>query len=141
MKNTAPFIGVGVIIVNKNGEILIGKRNGKFAPKYSIPGGTFENGETFEQTAIREIQEETNLTLTNPKVIAVTNNLETYHETGQHSISIILLATKFSGKLTIMEPEKCEEWFWCDPKHLPEPHFDASKMGVECFLKKKFYIQ
>lgn len=139
MDTTRPAIGIGVIIENSDGKILIGKRIGKFAPKYSITGGWFETGETFEQTAIREVKEETNLTIKNPKVIAVTNNMETYNETGKHTISIILYTKQFRGKLKVMEPEKCESWQWVDPTNLPEPHFDASRFGVQCYLEKKFY--
>jgi 8-oxo-dGTP diphosphatase len=135
-----PRIGLGVIIKNEKGQILVGKRKGSHAAKYSIPGGKLDLGETFEQAAIREIKEETNLTIRNPRVIAVTNNLETFREDGVHFISIILFADSFTGELTIMEPNKCEAWLWVDPKHLPKPHFDASKQGVQCFLQKKFYI-
>ena len=49
-----PKVGLGVIIVNKDGNILIGKRKGSHAQKYSIPGGHLEIGETFEQGTIRE---------------------------------------------------------------------------------------
>ncbi|MGI8419248.1 MAG: nucleotide triphosphate diphosphatase NUDT15 [Candidatus Levyibacteriota bacterium] len=139
MNDKKPIIGVGVIIENAQGKILIAKRKKK-VPKYSITGGAVEVGETFEQAAIREVKEETNLTITNPQVIAVTNNLETYQETGWHTVSIILLAKEFSGTLQVMEPEKSEKWFWCDPKILQEPHFDASRLGVQCYLEKKFYI-
>jgi len=133
------IVGLGVIIVNKEGNILIGKRKG-FVPKFALPGGHLDAGETFEQGGIREIKEETNLNIVNPKVIAITNNLETFKETGKHYISIILLATEYSGELKITEPEKCEEWIWCDPNDLPEPLYDASRMGVELYLKNKFYI-
>lgn len=139
MEYKSVAVGIGVVIINKNKEILIGKRLGKYVPKYSIPGGMFEIGETFEEAAIREIKEETNLTIQNPQVIGVTNNLETYAETGKHAISIILLAKQYTGELTVTEPKKCERWFWCDPKKLPEPHFDASKKGVEGYLEKNFY--
>lgn len=136
-----PVVGVGVILVNKEGKILVGKRKVKPSPKYSIFGGGLELGESFEQNAIREAKEETNLDIQNPKVIAITNNLETFTEEGLHSISIILVATEFSGELTVMEPDKCERWLWCDPKNLPQPHYDASRMAVDCYLKKKFYIE
>ncbi len=96
-------------------------------------------GETFENTAIREIKEETNLDIINPKVIAVTNNLETFIEEGKHYISIVLLVQNYSGELKNMEPEKCEDWEWIDPRNLPLPHFDASRLGVECYLKSSFY--
>lgn len=141
MKNTNkhPRVGLGIIIVNKDGKILIGKRKGSHAPYYSIPGGHLEKGETFEEGAIREVKEETDLTIENPEVIAVTNNLETYKNEGLHYISIIFSVRKFSGKLKNMEPGKCEKWMWSDPCKLPMPHFDASKRGVECYLNKIFY--
>ncbi len=96
-------------------------------------------GETFEAGTIREIKEETNLDIKDPKVIAVTNNLETYREEGKHYISIVLLANTFSDELKLMEPDKCEEWMLVDPKNLPMPHFDASRLGVECYLRHSFY--
>lgn len=42
-----PRIGIGVIILNKDGKILVGKRKGSHAQFYSIPGGHLEVGETF----------------------------------------------------------------------------------------------
>jgi len=134
-----PTVGLGIIIVNEEGNILVGKRKGSLAPKYSIPGGNLEIGESFEGGAIREVKEETNLDITEIKVIAVTNNLETYKEEGKHHISIVLLATKYSGELKNTEPQKIESWNWVDPKKLPEPHFDASHLGVQCYLKDSFY--
>jgi 8-oxo-dGTP diphosphatase len=134
-----PRIGVGVIIVNKDGQVLVGKRKGSFAQKWAFPGGNIEMGDTFEATAIREIKEETNLDIVDPKVFAVTNNLETYREEGKHYISIALIATKYSGELKNMEPEKCEELKWVSPNELPQPFFDASRLQVECYLKGSFY--
>lgn len=134
------LVGLGIIITNDQGQVLIGKRKG-FVEKYSIPGGNLEPGETFEAGAIREIKEETNLDIQNPTVIGLTNNLETYKETGKPYISVVLLVNKFSGELKLMEPEKCEAWLWCDPKDLPQPHFDASRIGIDLYLKGKFYLQ
>lgn len=134
-----PRVGLGVILVNHDGKVLIGKRKNSHAPYYSIPGGHLEPGETFEDGAIREIKEETDLDIKNPRVVAVTNNLETYNKEGLHYVSIALLAQDFSGELKIMEPEKCDEWLWVDPKNLPTPHFDASRMAITCYLEKTFY--
>jgi len=134
-----PRVGLGIIIIDTEGKILVGKRKNSLAPYYSIPGGNLELGETFEAGAIREVKEETDLDINNPQVIAITNNLETYRQEGLHYISIILLAQDFSGSLKNLEPEKCEEWLWVDPKDLPQPHFDASRMGVTCYLENKFY--
>jgi mutator protein MutT len=140
MKKTVN-VGLGAIIVNAEGKILIGKRKGSHAPYYSIPGGKLDQGETFEAGIIREIKEETNLAIFEPKVIALTNNLETYENDGIHFISVVMLVKKFSGDLKIMEPEKCEAWLWVDPHNLPQPHFDASRMSVACYLNNTFYQQ
>jgi 8-oxo-dGTP diphosphatase len=97
-----PRVGLGIIIVNDKGEILVGKRKGGHAQKYSIPGGHLDLGETFEAGAIREVKEETNLDIERPKVIAVSNNLETFRSEGKHYISVFLLAESFSGDLKLV---------------------------------------
>jgi mutator protein MutT len=129
-----PRVGVGVIIPDADGRILIMQRTGSLAPKFSIPGGKLDLGETFEQAAIREVQEELGILVAEPRVIAVTNNLETHAEEGVHYISVILLAAGFSGTPRILEPHKCLAIDWHDPRRLPEPHFDASRLGVQCWL-------
>lgn len=137
---TQPVVGIGILLLNTEGKILVGRRKTNPAPKYSIFGGALEMGETFEEAAIREAKEETNLDIKNPKVYAITNNIDTFKEEGKHSISVMLVATEYTGELKLMEPDKCESWNWVDPKELPEPHYDASRMAVECYLKSKFYL-
>lgn len=135
-----PRVGIGVIVTNKNGEVLVGKRKGSHAPYYSIPGGHLELGETFEETAMREIKEETNLDITNPKVVAIVNGLNTYKNEGLRFVSVVMLVRKYRGKVKLMEPKKCEEWLWADPESLPNPHYEASERGVRCYLQGQFYI-
>ena len=135
-----PNVGIGIIIQNANGEILVGKRKGSHAPFYSIPGGHLEMGETFEEGIKKEVLEETGLTIENPVVIAVTNNLRTFKSAGIHHVSVNMFTDTFEGIPQAMEPEKCEKWIWVNPEKLPQPHFDASEFAVECFLKKQFYI-
>ncbi len=135
-----PKVGIGVIIVRNNGEILVGKRTGSHAPYWSIPGGHLELGESFEQAAIREIEEETGLTIGNPKVIAVTNNLKTYAEENKHYVSVCLQADHQGDEVINKEPDKCECWQWVKPTDLPQPHFDASEQSVACYLQKVCYL-
>lgn len=135
-----PGVGIGLIIENEAGEILIGKRVGSHAAKYSIFGGSIELGETFEAAAIREAQEELGITLVDPVVTAITNNLETYREDGIHFCSVILHTRNFIGQPRIMEPSKCAELGWYAPRQLPEPHFDASRFAIRCFLEDAFYL-
>jgi len=133
-ENKNVLVGLGVIILRKDGKVLIGKRNGEFVPEYSIPGGSLEAGETFEEGAIREVMEETGMVIKDPKIVGISNNLETYKKTGKHYISVNLLATDFSGEPQVMEKDKCAGYGWYDPEKVPEPHFEASKKGLESYF-------
>ncbi len=135
-----PKIGVGIIIQDSEGRILVGKRKGSHAPFYSIPGGHLELGESFETAAIKEVAEETGLTIRNPRVIGVTNNLRTYAQEGIHSVSVNLYTNEYEGRAEVKEKDKCEGWFWVNPREVPDPHFDASAFAIQCFLEKQFYI-
>ena len=140
MSDKRPGVGVGIIILNEQKEILIGKRKGGLSPAYSIPGGHLEAGETFEEAAKKEVFEETGLIIENPKVFCVTNNLRTYQKQGIHFISVSLIVTRFSGDVINKEPDKCESWNWYPIDQIPDPQFDASEFAINCFAKKKFYI-
>lgn len=139
MSSPYPRVGVGVILINEQGLVLLGKRKGGHAPYWSIPGGHLEIGESFEAAAIREVAEETGLQIREPQVVAVTNNLQTFCESGLHYISVTLLA-QADGEPQLREPEKCEGWIWCDPRELPEPHFDASRQSIACWLAGRCYL-
>ncbi len=58
-----PLSTVGGLIFAADGEILL-VRSKKWLGCYSLPGGKIELGETREQAFIREIKEETALTIT-----------------------------------------------------------------------------
>jgi len=135
-----PSVGLGVII-QRGERILLGQRKGWHEGSYSIPGGLLETGETFEEGAWREVQEETGLELIEPRVIALTNNLETFEQTGKHHISVILYTNQFRGEPLVREPDKCAGWGWYDPRRLPQPHFEASRRAVACLLRGIFYAR
>lgn len=50
--------GAGVVVVDKEGKILIGKDK---LGRYCTPGGHVDSGESFEEAALRELREETGL--------------------------------------------------------------------------------
>lgn len=73
---TQPLVGVGAIVVC-SGSILFEKRKNELGKgKWSIPGGLVELGEGAEQTAMREVGEETSLTVEKPELVDVVDNVE-----------------------------------------------------------------
>jgi 8-oxo-dGTP diphosphatase len=68
----SPIAGVGAVITNYAGQVVLVRR-GK-PPRegqWSIPGGRIEWGETIEEALLREIMEETGLTVQVERLIDV----------------------------------------------------------------------
>lgn len=93
-----PIVGVGAVVIC-NGKILLEKRKGEPGRgKWTIPGGLVELGESVEQTVIREVEEETNLKVEQPKLIDVVNNI-TVDENGKvkYHFAIVDYFVKLEG--------------------------------------------
>ena len=68
-----PKVGVGVLVVSGS-SVLLGKRRGSAgAGTWATPGGHLEFGESWAQCAVREVQEETGLTVTDVRLGMVLN--------------------------------------------------------------------
>lgn len=134
-------VGVGVLITNAQGQILLGKRSSQHAPYWSIFGGHVDPGESFEACAIREIKEEIGIDIETPTVFGISNNIETFQQEGKHTVSICM-HVEYNGEKApqIMEADKCESLLWISPTDpLPGPHFEASRNTIELWLNKRFY--
>ncbi len=114
-------VGVGVFVF-KEGKFLLLKRQGSHgAGTWSVPGGHLEFGESFGDTAHREVYEETNLKIKNVRFAAVTN--DHFIDESKHYVTVWLLAEWDKGKERIMESNKCTAKGWFNFSDLPEPLF------------------
>jgi len=106
-----PRVGIGVIIVNHDGKVLIGKRKGGHAPYYSIPGGQLDLGETFEAGAIREVKEETGIEAEIEKSLGFDEDFEPdKHGEITHYIFLVYKAKYISGELKPDDDIEKLEW-------------------------------
>ncbi|KAK7183094.1 hypothetical protein DPSP01_005961 [Paraphaeosphaeria sporulosa] len=107
-----PKIGVGVVIHDGAGNIVMGERAGSHgAGTMQCPGGHLEYGESFAECAKREVLEETGLEVGNVKFLVATNDV--FGE-GKHYVTVFVTCT-IVGENTVpqpMEPEKCARWDW-----------------------------
>lgn len=116
-----PRVGVGVF-VRHQGKILLGRRRGAHGEgTWALPGGHLEFKETLDACARREVAEETNLAVENVHVGALTNDI--FEDEDRHYVTIFMVCDYAGGDLTILEPEKCEEWRWCRWDEIPRPVF------------------
>lgn len=122
-----PKIGVGVMIQNKKGQILLGLRKGSFAAnQWAFPGGHLEFGETIFQCAQREVKEETGLSISKFKIISVSDDLSLLKSEKRQYLTIGIRAQYKGGKPIVCEPKKCFEWKWFSKNTIPKNIFGAS---------------
>ena len=116
-----PQVGVSVIVIKSN-KVLLGKRrNAHGHGTWAFPGGHLEFGEALETCAQREVLEETGLQLKNIRRVAFTNDI--FPVERKHYVTLYVVAEYDAGELSVMEPEKCEQWGWFDWDDLPQPLF------------------
>ena len=123
MTDANPKVRVGIgVFVFKDGKFLMQQRQGAHgAGSWSVPGGHLEFGESFEDTARREVKEETGLEITNVRFGAVTN--DHFADESKHYVTVWMLSDWSSGKEYITEPDKCLKQEWHTFDDLPEPLF------------------
>ena len=135
--------GVGIIVLNNNNQIFVGKRKDNPGDKWQMPQGGVDKGEDFITAMRRELIEETSIK--NIKILKEIQNMYQY-ELPNNLVGIIWkgkfrgqrqkwFITKFLGKddeinLDTKHPEFID-WKWIDPQELPEVIVD---------FKKKLYL-
>lgn len=65
---------VGVMLMNKDGEVFVGQRNDRFKAAWQMPQGGVDKGEAPKDAAIRELWEETGVTSDKVDIIAETKD-------------------------------------------------------------------
>ena len=79
----------------KNGDkILVLDRNDPVWPGLTVPGGHVEPHESFNDSVVREIKEETGLTISHPQLVGVKQFYDKNHE---RYLVFFYVADKFKG--------------------------------------------
>lgn len=58
-----PVVGVGGVVLHDGAVLLVKRAREPLAGQWSLPGGAVELGETLEEAVVRELREETGLTV------------------------------------------------------------------------------
>ena len=128
--------GAAAIIVNSKGEILLQSRADR--DKWGLPGGCQELEETFYDTIIREIKEETNLDVLkeNLEIIDVVSGKSRRNSYPNGDVvinnTVLFLVKKYSGNLKWDNESKNMKFFSLE--ELPENQNDLDL--IEIYKKK-----
>ncbi len=113
-----PRVGVGVLLVDGRGQVLLTLRTRPpEAGCWSIVGGKLDYLETLEACAVREAREEAGLEIAIEGLLCVTNHLLPRER--QHWVSPAYLGRVLAGKARNCEPEKTLDVRWFPLDHLP----------------------
>ncbi len=132
-------IGVGIILLNNNNNVFVGKRKDNPSDRWQMPQGGVDKGEDFITAMKRELNEETSIK--NIKVLKEINHMFEY-ELPENLVGIIWkgkfrgqrqkwFITRFLGDDSeINLKTKYQEfidWKWLEPKKLPDVIVDFKK--------------
>jgi len=133
-----PLLAVDVIIMRKDGSIVLVKRkNDPFRDFWAIPGGFVKYGESVENAAIREAKEETGLEVGLKRLVGVYSDPN--RDPRGHVVSVVFLAEEINGCLKANSDAKEAKAFKVIPKNLAFDHKRIIRDAAKTFgLKIKF---
>jgi ADP-ribose pyrophosphatase YjhB (NUDIX family) len=114
-----PFVGVGTVVWRGDKVLLVRRSRAPRLGEWGLPGGAQELGETIFDAAIREVHEETGLTV-QPVGIITAIDLIDRQEPGfiRFHYSIVEVAARYvSGEL--QAGDDVSEAQWVDPADVP----------------------
>ncbi|SDF56516.1 8-oxo-dGTP diphosphatase [Methanolobus vulcani] len=89
MPPNTPKLTVDAVIIFNEKIVLIQRKNPPFQGKFALPGGFVDIGETTEEAVVREVLEETGLTIEIVKLLGVYS--EPSRDPRGHTVSVVYL--------------------------------------------------
>ncbi len=108
-----PLVGVGAVIIDHGRVLLVKRGRPPLAGEWSIPGGVLELGETLRDAAVREVKEETCLTVETGELLGVYDRLVQDDNgcTRYHFVLIDFLCRRISGEARAADDASEVRWF------------------------------
>ncbi len=122
----------------RDGKILMGRRRGAHGGHtWGWCGGHLETGETFEQSAVREIFEESGLVVDPADLRPLClHNIIAY---GRHYVDVEFWTDASVGDPIVKEASKTTEWRWCRLDALPAPLFEPVRLAIAAWTDGIWY--
>ncbi|SFC30135.1 ADP-ribose pyrophosphatase YjhB, NUDIX family [Alkalibacterium subtropicum] len=128
--------GSVAFILDQNGEVLLQQRPDK---SWGLPGGLMELGESFEETLIREVKEETNLTIKTYQFVDILSGRDFFVRLANgdeyYSVTALYHVTDFDGTLKADSDESMQLKFF-PFNNVPEHMNPRWRQFLDVFIEK-----
>ncbi|HUE54887.1 MAG TPA: NUDIX domain-containing protein [Candidatus Udaeobacter sp.] len=131
-----PRVGVGVLLVDERGRVLLTLR--KLPPEagcWSIVGGKLDYLETLEECAVREAREEVGLEVSMEALLCVTDHL--LPQENQHWVSPAYLGRVLNGEAQNCEPRKTSQVRWFALTDLPANLTMTARNAIDAYRRQQ----
>jgi len=114
----APVVGVGGVVVRAGRVLLIRRGKPPLFRRWTVPGGTVELGETLQEAVVREMREETGLSVQPLEVLTVFDRIEREgEEVRYHFVIVDFLCRAAAGEARA--GSDALEVAWVRPQEMP----------------------
>jgi 8-oxo-dGTP diphosphatase len=93
----SPLLTVDTVVVQNSTILLIKRKNDPYQGSWALPGGFVEYGETVENAAVRETQEETGIDVELKELVGVYSDPD--RDPRGHTVTVCFLGSKIGGML------------------------------------------
>ena len=128
-----PILGVGIMLINPEGQVLLGKRiKSDETITWCFPGGKMDLGETYAQAAVRELHEETDLRVDIARMQAFCVMTNTAALRCNTTMGMTLeIQTEEIQQIKVTEPHIFEVWQWFERDQLPASLFPETEVMLK----------
>ena len=131
-----PLVGVGVVFV-RDGRVFLAQRQGAHGEAtWASAGGHLEMGESLEECARREAQEELGVRVGAVRFLCV-SNIIAY---GKHYIDFEFLGDIGDQEPELAEPDSFSQSGWLPLDALPQPLFEPMRYALDSLRTGKYYF-
>lgn len=139
-----PGVGIGVMIFNDEGKVLLILRNDdaikadslmRLEGTWTFPAGKVKLGETIYDAAKRKVKEEVNIDIKKTKVISISDDINDY----AHFVTIGLASKGYKGNISLGNSEEHVDYKFFDINDLPENLCMPSKNIVNNYKNNIIY--
>lgn len=131
-RHQTPLLAVDCVAFDALGNVVLIKRRDQEVEVWSLPGGFVEIGETARNACVREMQEETGVSISADDLILINVYSDPYRDHREHVVSVAFFV-QIKSNVDIIAASDAKHAELCMDWHTREFTFDHKKIIQDAF--------